>query len=492
MLLTIDIGTSSFKSALWDYSGSRLSFAAAPLSSGVKDGVRHEADPAQWLTAFNQCCAKLGNLKQVEAIVISGNGPTLVPILESTLQDSQSQLKASNSQPPTPDSRLPTPASQLPTPHSNAILWLDRRAVKYQSEVSNVMGGFVDASFFLPKILAIKNEESGLYDRVKFFLGCPEFLAYALTGEARNVFPCEGFDRWFWDDISLEKLNLDKSKFPAFIKPGDPFGTLEPRLAERFGFSKTVTVFSGGPDFFASIVGSGVTEPGQACDRTGSSEGINLCTENRINDSRLMSYAHPVKPWGNLSGIINTTGKAVDWGRGLLGLNSFDEFIALAEKSAPGSGSLVFLPYLAGERAPVWNPKARAVFSGVSLSTGRGEFANSILEGIGFAIRDVLSVMAETGAAAAQLRVTGGLAGCSVLNRIKADITGLEVLEGVHKEAELLGLAIIGACSLGKFSSVKEASSALCRIERRYEPNIKHKTLYDELFTEYLSQRRDN
>ena len=458
MLLTIDIGTSSFKSALWGYDGSRTAYAASSLFTGNIDGVKHETDPTQWLKAFEQCCNKLGDLKQVDAIVISGNGPTLVPILNS-----QSSILI-----------------------SPAILWLDRRAVKYQDVVSDVMGGFVDAGFFLPKILAIKNDDNELYESTNFFLGCPEYLAYALTGEARNVFPCEGFDRWFWNETILEKLNLDKSKFPDFIKPGEKFGLLFPQISDRFGFTKNIPVFSGGPDFFASILGSGVTEPAQACDRTGSSEGINLCTQNRIDDSRLMSYGHPVKPLWNLSGIINTTGKAIDWGRDLLGIASFDDFIALAEKSGAGSGSVIFHPYLAGERAPLWNAAARADFSGISLSSGRHDFANSILEGICFAIRDVLGVMREAGGKTEQLRVTGRLAGCSYLNQLKADITGLEILEGFHKDAELLGLAIIGACSLGKFSSYKEASASLCKIERRYEPDVKNKEFYDQLFMEYL------
>ena len=464
MLLTIDIGTSSFKSALWDYEGSRKAFASSPLSAGNIDGTRHEADPTQWISAFGQCCGKLGNVKQADAVVISGNGPTLVPVLnpQSSFLNSKSSIL-----------------------NSNAILWLDRRAVKYQDEVSRVMGGFVDAGFFLPKILAVKNDDNELYERTKFFLGCPEYLAYSLTGEARNVFPCEGFDRWFWNDSVLEKLSLDKSKFPAFIKPGDQFGMLLPQISERFGFQKNIPVFSGGPDFFASILGSGVTEPNQACDRTGSSEGINLCTQNRINDSRLMSYSHPVKPFWNLSGIINTTGKAIDWGCGLLSAASFDDFIALAKTSIAGSGSLIFHPYLAGERAPLWNASLRADFSGINLSSSRSDFANSILEGICFAIRDVLAVMNEAGGEANQLRVTGRLSGCSYLNQLKSDITGLEILEGVHKDAELLGLAIIGACSLGRFSSYKEASASLCRIERRYEPDVKNKELYDQSFMEY-------
>ena len=462
MLLTIDIGTSSFKSALWDFDGNRLSFAEFPLSIN-NDGVRHEAECAQWLRAFEICCQKLGNLAAVQAIIISGNGPSLVPVLgEPSVGRGGLSLEA-----------------------QDARLWLDRRAVKYQAEVTDVMGGFVDASFFLPKILSVKNDEGGLYRRTKYFLGCPEYLACALTGEARTVFPSDGFDRWFWNNAVLEKLELDAEKFPAFIRPGDPYGAVLPSAAEYFGFAKNVPVISGGPDFFAAILGAGVMKPGQVCDRTGSSEGINLCTENRINDKRLMSYGHPVKPYWNLSGNINTAGKAIEWCRDLLGLSTFEDFFALARESEPGSRELVFLPYLAGERAPIWDPSVRGLWHGISLSTGRREFANSVLEGTGFAIRDVISVMEEIGARVGQLHVTGGLAANAHLNQIKADITGREILEPAHKEAELLGLAIIGACFLGKFASFAEAALALVRIEKTFEPNQKNAAVYDRLFDEY-------
>jgi xylulokinase len=471
VLLTIDIGTSSFKSALWDFDGSRLSFAAVPLSIS-SGGAKHEAECAQWLRAFESCCQKLicgggpGNLAAVEAVIISGNGPSLVPVLGE-----------------------PSVGEGLSLPAENARLWLDRRAVKYQEKVAEVMGGFVDASFFLPKIFYIKNDESELYRRTKYFLGCPEYLSCALTGEARTVFPSDGFDRWFWNGAVLEKLGLDAGKFPPFIRPGDSYGTILPSVARRFGFSHNVPVITGGPDFFAAILGAGVTEPGQACDRTGSSEGINLCTRGRVNDQRLMSYGHPVKPYWNLSGVINTTGKAIEWCIDLLGIDNFDDFIALAGQSRSGSGGLVFLPYLAGERAPVWDPSARGLWRGIGLSCGRAEFANSVLEGTAFAIRDVIGVMEESGERTEQLRVTGGLAGCAYLNQLKADITGREITEPVHKEAELLGLAAIGACSLGKYSSFAEASASMFRAEKRYSPNPQNTALYDELFFEYRKSR---
>ncbi|GBU28359.1 D-xylulokinase [Treponema sp. R8-4-B8] len=470
-LLTIDIGTSTFKSALWDIDGNRLSFAAEALSV-INSGNKHEAEPSHWLRAFETCRGKLllngqiENLASVEVIVISGNGPSLVPVFDK-------QIFSDNG---------------IDVPADNARLWLDRRAVKYTEEVSRLMGGFVDAGFFLPKILSIKNDEIELYKKTKYFLGCPEYLAYALTGQARNVFPCDGFERWFWDNDVLDKLDLDATKMPAFIRPGEPFGTILAKTAALFGFSKNIPVISGGPDFFAAILGSGVTETGQACDRAGSSEGINLCTQNRILDNRLMSYGHPVKPYWNLSGIINTTGKAIDWACDLLGV-SFDEFIALAKESKSGCGGLVFLPYLAGERAPVWNPSVTAVWSGINLASGRREFANSILESVGFAVRDVLSVMEETGVKAKQLRVTGKLAECSHLNQIKADITGIEVIEGAYKETELLGLAIIGSCFLGKFASYAEASSAFYHTERTFKPNLFNIDLYNNLFYEYKNIR---
>ncbi|MCL2720191.1 MAG: FGGY-family carbohydrate kinase [Treponema sp.] len=476
MLLTIDIGTSSFKSALWKIDESKsciLAYASFPLKIDISNNIKHETSPLLWIKSFEDCCKKLlldaniENLKLVKAVIISGNGPSLVPVLN---------------EPSFCGGRLKVPAE-------NARLWLDRRAVKYQDEVSSVMGGFVDASFFLPKILYIKNDESDIYKKTKYFIGCPEYLAYALTGQAKTVIPCEGFDRWFWNNEKLEKLHLEKEKFPDFIKPSDQFGIILPDIAQHFGFNKNTPVISGGPDFFAAILGSGVVKPGQACDRAGSSEGINLCVKNNVNDKRLMSYAHPVKPYWNLSGIINTTGKAIEWGCNLFDI-SFNDFIKLSENTQSGSSGIVFNPYLAGERTPLWEPNARANWNGINLTSKKSDFAKSILESIGFAIRDVIGVMEETGEKTEQLHVTGKLAGCAALNQIKADITGKIVLEGMYKESELLGLAVIGRCSLGDYSSYEEASSNMVKFEKQYEPNPKNAELYNQLFNNYKNYRR--
>ena len=472
MLLTIDIGTSVFKSAVWNFDGNRLAFAAVPVTALPSDGMRHEADSGQWLRAFAACCQALSSsvaLADVKAVVISGNGPSLSPVL----------------------GKPECSAHGLYLKTAPVRLWLDRRAEDAAKEISSLSVSFVDPGFFLPKALAIKNNEPELYEQTRLFLGCPELLAYTLTGEARTVFPAEGFDRWFWNSALLESLKLDAEKFPRFIRPMEIFGGLLPSVAGRFGFAPDIPVISGGPDFIAAILGSGVIRPGQACDRAGSSEGINVCTEQRIDDARLMSYGHPVKPYWNLSGIISTTGRAFEWAMCLLGLKSHDEFFALAESGRECGKSPVFLPYLAGERAPVWNPQALAVMRNLSLSTGRAEFARAILEGCCFAIQDVILVMEEAGAEISELRVAGSAAGINILNRIKADISGREILIPVQKETELLGLLIAGACALGEYSSVSEAASVLVHIESRIQPDEKKADYYAGLFEVYKKMRNE-
>jgi len=456
VLLTVDIGTSVFKSAIWDFDGNQIAFDSSPLSISR---TRHEAESGQWIEAFEGCCRALGRavpLAEIQAIVICGNGPTLVPV------------------------------SATGAPVAPARLWLDRRATEAARRVSLLVGGFVDAGFFLPKALDIKTNEPELYERTKVFLGCPELLAYALTGESWTVLPSDGFERWFWTDSILDQLDLDRDKFPPFIRLGEIFGGL---VSQWPGFTPGIPVISGGPDFIPAILGSGVIKPGQVCNRTGTSDGINACTESQAGDPRLMSYGHPVRPFRNLSGIISTTGKAVEWGLNLLGLESHDEFFSFAGAARAGAGGMVFLPYLAGERAPVWDPSARGVLRGLGLSTGRAEFARSVLEGIAFATRDIIDIIEETGAAVDELRIAGVAAGNDLLNQIKADITGKRVLVPAQKETELLGLAVIGSCTLGKYSSFSEAARAFVRIDKTFLPNVENAALYDGLFGEYRRTR---
>jgi sugar (pentulose or hexulose) kinase len=147
VLLVIDIGTSAFKSALYGFWGECRASAAVPLAFVSREG-RHDAEPGQWLRAFGECCRRLGGLGDVEALVISGNGPSLIPVTGEPLCGGGGI-------------RLETAPAQL---------WLDRRAVEEAAVISTLMGGFVDPSFFMPKALWKKNRYPVLYEKGRHFL----------------------------------------------------------------------------------------------------------------------------------------------------------------------------------------------------------------------------------------------------------------------------------------------------------------------------------
>ena len=156
-------------------------------------------------------------------------------------------------------------------------------------------------------------------------------------------------------------------------------------------------------------------------------------------------------------------------------------------EAEPGSGGVVFLPYLSGERAPIWDPDARAVFSGLNLETGASELLRSVAEGTCFAMRDVITVMEELGSEVGQLRITGGPSESDFLNQLKADITGREVLIPAMQDAELMGCLIIALKALGHFASYREASIAVVKTKHIFKPEPTLQKLYNELFATYRS-----
>lgn len=159
--------------------------------------------------------------------------------------------------------------------------------------------------------------------------------------------------------------------FP-FIRPGDVVGPVAKEISRKLGFGTPPTVIAGGPDFLVSILGTGTVTPGRACDRAGTSEGINLCSREKIQDDRLMCYGHVIPGYHNISGIISTSGKAVEWVRKMLGLEgrSYEEFFDLARDAAPGSGGFSSCPIWRGNGRPYGIPVPRGCSAVLPSTTG--------------------------------------------------------------------------------------------------------------------------
>ena len=452
MIVCFDIGTTAVKGALFSEDGRMLRRESCGAGT---------ADPGGWFPALFGISTELAaeaSLRggRLQAAVISGNGPTLVPV--------------------SADGDFLEPV----------LGWMDRRAVAQSDQIASVQDFRIDPSFYLPKAMWIRDNLPGVFEKTRCFLSCPESVVYRLTGNAVSMMPGRLFERYYWDDGLLEKTGMPQDKFPPFVAPGTVCGKLTETAAGLSGLPAGLDIIAAGPDFIVSLLGTASVRPGRACDRSGTSEGINLCTEKLIEDGRLMSYGHVVEPWYNLSGIISTTGGAVGWAQNALGGSSDPSaFTSEAAKSVPGAGGLLFLPYLAGERAPLWDPAARGSFIGLTLEHGRPEMIRAVLEGAGFAVRDVLEVMAENGGTADELRVTGAPAANDLWNQIKADISGCRILATESSDPELLGGLALALRTTGVYDNLADAADSVVRIRRVYEPGGRNRQLYDDLFGLY-------
>jgi xylulokinase len=465
MILAFDIGTTSLKGGVIDGEGRLLARAETrlkPLQIGPP--FCHEADANGWLSALALVTAQLAahRYPDLAAVVVSGNGPTLVPA------DGQGR------------------------PLGYALTWMDRRAIEEAKQVSEASGVYIDPSFYLPKALWIFRHRPDIYERAAWFFPCPEFVGFHLTGQAHAFLPAPEFSRYIWTAELIGRLGMDPGKFPPFLPPARLMGTVRPAAEEVLGVPAGLPVVSGGPDFIMTLLGTGTVRPGRVCERAGTSEGINLCSASALEDPRLLSLPHIIPGCHNISGMISTSGKALEWFKATTGREELDYETFLEEVCLvpPGAGRLLFLPYLTGERAPIWDPYARGTFLGLTLSHGRREMTRAVLESVGFAIRDIIEVMEEKGLAVEDMRITGGQAKSPLWNQAKADITGKRVLITEIQDAELIGDACVALYALGRFGSLAEAAERTARVRRVYEPCRELAGLYDELFGVYRDAYR--
>jgi xylulokinase len=465
--LCFDVGSSALKSGLISAEGRLLGSARRPLILAPSAGGAYETDAGAWIEAAFSAgaetvsIAKGGHDIEVRAISVSGNGPTLLA------------------------------ADAAGHPLGLALSWLDRRAHAEAEEVSKLAGMAIDPSDYLPKALRFwRNAEPRLRERIRWFFSCPEYLQYALCGEAFTYLPHPGFLPYYWNEGLVESLGLPPGLFPPFISTARIAGTLLPSAGERLGLRTGIPIVSGSLDFLAAIVGSASTGIGIACDRSGSSEAINLCADRPFPSPALLSLPHPVDGLWNLSGGVSTAGSALEWLSKIVGPRAAGKkeaaiagLLADARHSPPGARGLVFLPYLAGERAPLWDARRRAAFVGLSLELGSPDLARAAVESLAYGLKLATNLALREGIPFDLLRVSGQASGDDFLCELKADILGVPVEAPEIGDCELVGDASACALALGEASSLAEASASLLRIRRRFEP--KAEEAYAKPFASY-------
>lgn len=462
MILAYDIGTTTLKIALIDKDGTFYNYKVQKLLTNIS-GIKAECNSGDYLT-FLSLYLKEIDTTLIEAISVSGNGPSIIAILgKPEIKDSLIKVNA-----------YPTRT------------WLDKRGESYSEIVSQYQGEYIDSSFLIPSILSMRENERTIFDNANSFLSTDGFINYALTGVKATVNTPKGLMKYYYDDKLLEYFNLPKSKFPKIVDSGIFLSNISDEIANEFNIKKNTPVITGGIDFYLNILGSKTNQIGIMSDRSGTSEGLNLCCETPIDIKGMLIYEHPIEKNWNISGTISTTGAAIDWARDILNMKdqSYNEFYRLAS-SAKDNNELLFLPYLNGERAPIWDSKAKGVIFGMDLGTSRAEIANAVIIGTCLAIKDVIKTMENSGAIINEINAANSHSLNNYYLQLKSDITGKKINIVDTKSPELLGLAILSYTYLGKYDNYNYAIEKMCKISRSYIANKAKNEKYEEIFLKY-------
>jgi xylulokinase len=458
VLLALDLGTGEAKVGLIAPDGRLLGLGRGGYPVDLEDEPgRAEQDPEDWWGAIREATTKAladAGLVEVLAVCCVGQGPTLV-------------AADANGRPTHP-----------------AISWLDGRSRAEAAELENTLGVRGWGLGILPKALWLERHEPAAATASRSYLTAWEWIGLRLTGIARLTVAVGQKPP---ERESLAAAGLAADKLPPEIRPGEVLGQLTSDAAGDLGLRAGVPVVAGLVDAFASFLGAGLNEPGDAIDTGGRSGGFAVYWSGEVGVPQEFRSFVPLEGRYALGGAMSSTGAALDWFRDnvLRGQVQTGRLIAEAATTPPGAEGLIFLPYLAGERAPIWDSQARGTFAGLSLAHGRGHLVRAILEATAFAIRHVAEPLLEAGVTVTEMRICGGPGRSDTWNQIKADVTGFRVALPTVRETAVVGAAILASPAVGVHKDLVEAMRAMVHIDHRLEARSSTRPTYDRLFGAY-------
>jgi xylulokinase len=493
-ILTIDVGTSSTKTAVWTSDGAVLAEASAAYTLHRPSALVAEIDANVWWQAVcstsQQVLAEAGvHPDHIAGIGIDGVGWTLIPV------------------------------DQQVNPLAPAMIWLDRRAreetkwlnsLPEAERLINLVANPIDEAYITPKLVWLKQHQPEIFDKAHQFLAATGFIAAKFTGaftcDFTQAYGYHFFDirQERWDADAAAAIGVPLEKMPRLCSPTEIIGTVTAQAAAETGLRAGIPVIAGCLDAAAGALGAGVTQPGQTNEQGGQAGGVGISLDRVVVEPRLI-FSHHVLPEQYLLAAGTVGGGSLSWFRDQLGQaetavsplinqNPFELFSLQASQSKPGANGLIFLPYMAGERTPLWSSVARGVFFGLSYSSSRADILRAIMEGCAFAVYDNLQIAEEHGVTVSEYLGSGGATQSAVWCQIKADVYGAPFIvaqradggEGGHS----LGLFALTAHAIGLTGDIGKCVNSLLPQRRTYEPSPPNHAIYQELFQVYRSVSR--
>jgi xylulokinase len=480
LILAHDIGTSGVKSSVVSPDGTIIASAGSSHHTFCPAPTRMEQDPAEW---WHGACRNTRAITtehpdvrdRIVAIGLSGHMIGCIPVDASGTVLHNCLIHS--------DCRADTQC-RFVAEHIGA------------EEIYRRSGNILDPRSTLCKILWIKDSHPEIYRRTAKFLQSKDYFVFRLTGNLDSTDFSDASHAQLLDLHTrayntgmLRELGIDTAKLPAVHRSTDVVGSLSPQGAEGLGLPHGIPVVAGGGDGACANAGAGVAAPGSAYCCVGSTAWIACISSDPVIDRRQRLFNIIALDGKNCGvfGTIQSAGSSLQYIMDLLGETDFSTFEKSVRTIAPGSEGLIYLPYLQGERSPIFDPKARGVYFGIQPHHGRAHFLRATIEGAAYALCSVLAVMREN-APISELRIIGGGARSACWRDILAntcDVT-LKTLHASPEDATSLGAALAAGVGVGLYPDLAAATAGLA-VKAEYRPDPAQTHVYSKYFPIYAS-----
>lgn len=361
-------------------------------------------------------------------------------------------------------------------PLTNSITWADQRSEPWANKLKRENGHQIYLRTGTPihpmsplaKIIWLKNDHADLFEKTAKFISIKEYVfkdffgAYLIDysiASATGLFNLEDLD---WDQGALEVAGITEKQLSSLVPTTHIIQGLNQALAIELGIAADVPFIVGASDGVLANLGVNAIEPGVVAVTIGTSGAIRTVTDRPVTDpnGRIFCYALTEKHWV-IGGAVNNGGMVMRWLRDEMcqeevkeaekqGKDPYDVMTAKMTKIEPGSAGLIFHPYLAGERAPLWNANARGSFFGLGMHHKKEHMMRAVLEGINMNIYTVLMVLEEIIGTPDKICASGGFAKSAVWRQMLADVFNQEVQIPESVESSCLGAVVLGLYALGE------------------------------------------
>jgi xylulokinase len=483
LLLGIDVGTSSVKAVLLDFRGNLCAVCQAEYPLHHIRPAWVEQDPDDWwqatCQAIREALAKVPHgPERVLGVAVSSQAPTLLPLDRSG------------------------------RPLRPAMIWMDRRAESEAArltellgaeEIHRITGNRPDAFYVAARLLWLRDHEPDILKRTSQFVQVNGYVNYQLTGRIGMdpahavLLQMRNYATGEWSQALCSACGVEPSQFPEVLEAHCVQGEVTVEAAQATGLCAGTPVMAGSVDSATAALEVGVVEPGIAAEMTGTSTVVIIPNDSGLTEPALIAMPHALPGLHLLLGAMVSSGGCLRWFRDQLGQSEVqaaaeqgaDPFDLLTQQAAEvplGSDGVIFLPYMMGERSPLWHTNARGVFFGLSLATRKAALTRSILEGAAFALRHNVEVAARAGAEVREMRSVGGCSRSDLWNQIKADVLGLPLLLPRTSVGSPFGAAILAGMGAGAFPDVRKSLLEMAKLDRRFEPNQANHERYTRIY----------